>query len=982
MPTHRQHASLASLPVLALGALVLVVVASGARASPFYSSARKAELRAMAEETWRHAYGSYKRVAYPADELLPLSCDKQGHDRRNPDILNDRPGFEQAIREVITHVSFDVNSRVQVFEVTIRMLGGLLSGHLLASPTPPYSSIRGFALDWYRGELLDLAVDLGRRLMPAFATPTGIPFARVHLQRGLKGKGGKGESGETCAAGASSLLLEFITLSRLSGDPSFEAAAKKAFFAIWSARSDVGLLGNTIDARSGKWMHAVSGIGAGIDSFFEYAAKAYVLTGEEQYLRVWDESYAALQRYVRSPDGFLYRNVNQQTGQLSSVLIDSLSAFFPGVQTLMGDLDGAAKSHAPFAFLWRRFGGLPELYNTHSRVAAHLGYPLRPEYVESNMYLYQATKDDHYLELAEQILLDINARARVDCGFAAVKNLETGELEDKMPSFVTAETLKYLYLTFDETSPFLTSDSSFVFTTEGHPLEIPHSPRPTPFRNRKKRIFSPPPPADSSSPAAAGPTCAAHQPLFDQRYQHFLKLSMEHRTDWEQARYLAGYEPEDELKEVEEGRWDANGWCEVVKGEDPVATANRATANRALFQSFVMSHLRAHSSLPNPSSAASDVGIELLFAPSTALEVTSPSSSQLTRSAHKNGDLVVHSINGLRFSLVRAPTGAEGYVVAQIGPHKVAPGRSVVIRDPAVLASVPPRKAEKLSLWAEVAPKGRPPPRWKDVREEEPKTLGKLEALLDRLMHPLSGSSPPPTEEDRQCGGQHGETEDEDQPFYDDPTLPLDPSNPPLELHIPALAASFGPSLASHAAEALSPFTLDGEPLPLLLPPFSPYGSQPSAPAPRDPIPPHLLLLRRGHCSFALKSHFAALSGASGVVLVSSPTELDNDPTGEGFIVPSAEAADEAEETMKALVPLVLVGNATGARLEAMARRAGEGNVRLPLEGHEERVGESEEQQVFVAVHRADDEEDEGEQAAGMVLGGYVVRNIKLPGRR
>lgn len=41
-------------------------------------------------------------------------------------MLDDKAGFEQAVREVIEHVSFDVDSRVQVFEVTIRMMGGLV----------------------------------------------------------------------------------------------------------------------------------------------------------------------------------------------------------------------------------------------------------------------------------------------------------------------------------------------------------------------------------------------------------------------------------------------------------------------------------------------------------------------------------------------------------------------------------------------------------------------------------------------------------------------------------------------------------------------------------------------------------------------------------------------------------------------------------------------------------------------------------------
>lgn len=109
-------------------------------------------------------------------------------------VLQDRAGFERAVRNVIQHVSYDVDTRPQVFEVTIRALGGLLSGHIFASEPQ-----HGFALDWYSGELLrcihllyrstsadcllnvssSLALDLGERLLPAFNTATGMPYARV-----------------------------------------------------------------------------------------------------------------------------------------------------------------------------------------------------------------------------------------------------------------------------------------------------------------------------------------------------------------------------------------------------------------------------------------------------------------------------------------------------------------------------------------------------------------------------------------------------------------------------------------------------------------------------------------------------------------------------------------------------------------------------------------------------------------------------------
>jgi mannosidase alpha-like ER degradation enhancer 1 len=125
------------------------------------------------------------------------------------------------------------------------VLGGLLSPHLLALPDHPTHP--GFDLPWYRSELLDLAVDLADRLLPAFRTPTGIPVARINLRKGVE----LGETMETCSAGAGSLLLEWILLSRLTGKPEYEQAATKAFWEVWNRRSEKGLVGNALNAYNG-----------------------------------------------------------------------------------------------------------------------------------------------------------------------------------------------------------------------------------------------------------------------------------------------------------------------------------------------------------------------------------------------------------------------------------------------------------------------------------------------------------------------------------------------------------------------------------------------------------------------------------------------------------------------------------------------------------------------------------------------------------
>ena len=190
---------------------------------------------------------------------------------------------------------FDVDSKVQVFETVIRGIGGLLSAHLFAvgelpmrdyvpgdikanSRFPGARSItwrNGFVYD---GQLLRLAHDLGKRLLPAFFTPTGIPYPRVNLRHGIpfylnsplfaSAESGKctnekpapKETTETCAAGAGSLVLELTTLSRLTGDTRFETLGKRAFWEIWSRRSNIGLVGSGIDAESGLWAHPITGV--------------------------------------------------------------------------------------------------------------------------------------------------------------------------------------------------------------------------------------------------------------------------------------------------------------------------------------------------------------------------------------------------------------------------------------------------------------------------------------------------------------------------------------------------------------------------------------------------------------------------------------------------------------------------------------------------------------------------------------------------
>ncbi|ORX49888.1 hypothetical protein DM01DRAFT_1376194 [Hesseltinella vesiculosa] len=451
----------------------------------YMSTSRRLELRDQAKEMFFHGWNTYLNVAYPEDELRPLTCRGLGSTRYSNDNSNDVLGdysltlvdtldtlamigtqeqFEDAVRRVLTDVSFDKNNKVQVFELNIRALGGLLSAHILATEPAYGRQIKG-----YQGGLLDLAVDLADRFLPAFyKSKTGIPFPRVNLRYGVP----RSETVETCTAGAGSLILEFGVLSRLTGNPEYERVAKHALLALWEQRSSLNLMGNVIDIQTGEWILPMASTGAGIDSFYEYLLKAYVLFGDKEYLDVFDTAYEAIMRHVVDRSGFLYRNVHMQSGALLATWIDSLSAFMPGLQVLYGDLDAAIKGHLVFFNLWRRYHALPERYDFYQQDINIGYYPLRPEFVESNYYLYRATKDPFYLQVGEMVLLDLNNRSRIDCGFASMGNVLDGRLEDRMESFMLSETLKYLYLLFDAEHPVNSLDNNFVFTTEGHFLPL------------------------------------------------------------------------------------------------------------------------------------------------------------------------------------------------------------------------------------------------------------------------------------------------------------------------------------------------------------------------------------------------------------------------------------------------------------------------------------------------------------------------------
>uniref|UniRef100_A0A0P6DE19 alpha-1,2-Mannosidase n=1 Tax=Daphnia magna TaxID=35525 RepID=A0A0P6DE19_9CRUS len=445
-------------------------------------------------------YDNYMNLAFPLDELNPILCNGRGPDYDNPSninindvlgnysltlidsldtllIMGNISEFKKAVKLVIENVSFEQDSTIQVFEASIRLLGGLLSAHLLI--IDKYKYLGDLQLDDYDNELLDMAHDLAARLLPAFDnTKTGIPHPRVHLINGVPLEG----ITETCTAGAGTLLVEFGILSRLIKDPVYENYARRAVKSLWDLKNkDTGLLGNTLDIQTGKWTGQLSGIGAGMDSYYEYLLKSFILFNEPEDLETFQHSYETIKAYLRKGrlkcndgDGEhpIYVNVDMKSGVTSTTWIDALQASFAGLQVLYGDVEEAICSHALYYAVWKKWDAIPERFNWQRKEPDVSFYPLRPEFAESTYLLYQATKNPFYLRVGQSILESLNLYARAPCGYATLHSVIDKSQEDRMESFFLSETCKYLYLLFDIHHPINVNAERYLFTTEGHVIPI------------------------------------------------------------------------------------------------------------------------------------------------------------------------------------------------------------------------------------------------------------------------------------------------------------------------------------------------------------------------------------------------------------------------------------------------------------------------------------------------------------------------------
>lgn len=167
-----------------------------------------------------------------------------------------------------TSLNYEKDNEVNTFETTIRMLGGLLSAHYLSTTYPDMAPLTDDNVGAPGEDLyLEKATDLADRLLGAFTSASGIPFASVNLKT-LNGIPSHLDGGASSTAEAASLQLELKYLAHLTGEKNYWDKAEKAIEVIDGNGAQDGLVPIFINADSGKFRGQNIRLGSRGDSYY------------------------------------------------------------------------------------------------------------------------------------------------------------------------------------------------------------------------------------------------------------------------------------------------------------------------------------------------------------------------------------------------------------------------------------------------------------------------------------------------------------------------------------------------------------------------------------------------------------------------------------------------------------------------------------------------------------------------------------------
>lgn len=385
--------------------------------------------------------------------------------------------FRDGQKWIEDSLDFSVNSEVSVFEVNIRFIGGLLAAYYLSGE-----------------EIFKIkAVQLAEKLLPAFNTPTGIPWAMVNLKSGVGRNWGWASAGSSILAEFGTLHMEFVHLSYLTGDPVYYKKVMHIRKLLQKMDRPNGLYPNYLNPRTGRWGQYHTSVGGLGDSFYEYLLKAWLMSDKTdlEARNMYDDAIEAIEKHlVKKSRGGLTFIGEWRNGHLEKKM-GHLACFAGGMFAL--GADGSRNKAGHYLELGAEIART--CHESYDRTALKLGpesfkfdgaveavavrqaekyYILRPEVIETYWYLWRFTHDPRYRQWGWEAALAIEKYCRVSGGFSGVKDVysSTPAHDDVQQSFFLAETLKYLYLLFsgDDLLPL----DHWVFNTEAHPLPVLH----------------------------------------------------------------------------------------------------------------------------------------------------------------------------------------------------------------------------------------------------------------------------------------------------------------------------------------------------------------------------------------------------------------------------------------------------------------------------------------------------------------------------
>ncbi|XP_075453867.1 mannosyl-oligosaccharide 1,2-alpha-mannosidase IA [Ascaphus truei] len=447
------------------------------------------EKRDKIKEMMKFAWDNYKRYAWGLNELKPVQ--KQGHSSNlfgniqgativdaldTLHIMEMKDEFKDAKEWVEKNLEFNVNAEVSVFEVNIRFVGGLLSAYYLSGE------------EVFRRK----AVELGEKLLPAFNTPTGIPWALLNIKSGIGRNWPWASGGSSILAEFGTLHLEFIHLSQVSGNPIFAEKVMNIRKVLNRLDKPQGLFPNYLNPNSGQWgQHHVSVGGLG-DSFYEYLLKAWLMSDktDEEAKKMYYDAVQAIETHLirKSSGGLTY--IAEWKGGLLEHKMGHLTCFTGGMFALGADgapsdktghhielaAEIARTCHESYDRTTMKLG--PEAFRFDGGVEAiatrqnEKYYILRPEVIETYMYLWRFTHDPKYRQWGWEAVQALEKYCRVEAGYSGVRDVYASHPnhDDVQQSFYLAETLKYLYLLFSDDD--LLPLEHWIFNTEAHPLPV------------------------------------------------------------------------------------------------------------------------------------------------------------------------------------------------------------------------------------------------------------------------------------------------------------------------------------------------------------------------------------------------------------------------------------------------------------------------------------------------------------------------------